>query len=337
MSPRIRALLSSALLSVLAMPASSGPLRVITTTPDLGSLVATVGGPEVDVTSLVKGPQDPHSLEPRPSFIAKLHRADLFVQMGMELEQGWTPPLLRSARNPALLPGGPGHLDASTGIDALEVPAASTDRSQGDVHPYGNPHYLTDPLEGVRVAARIRDRLTELRPAGAAGFAERFDGFASSVAEHLVGTAWVGRHGAPAILRAAKRGRLREMSPELPLGGWLGNLPASGVLAVEDHQLWAYFAARFGIQLVGRLEPQPGIAPTTRHLSQVVAQVEELDIPIVLASVYFDPRHARWIAERTSAQVVELAHQPGALPDTPDYLSTIDFNVRALTKALQER
>jgi len=325
------------LLAWAAMPAAAGPkrLQVVATTTDLGSLVTSVGGEDVEVTTLVKGPQDPHAIEPRPSFISKLHRADAFVLTGMELELGWAPPLLRSARNPDILPGGRGYVDASTVVSALEVPVVSADRSMGDVHPLGNPHYLTDPLNGVRAAGLLRDRLARLRPEREAEFAHRFEAFASATAERLVGPELVSRHGAAKILQAIERGALGGLEGGTDPGGWLGALPPPGTNAVEDHQFWAYFAARFGLVLVGRLEPQPGIAPTTRHLGEIVELVEERGIPVILASAYFDPRHARWVAERTGATVLRLAHQPGARPETPDYLGTIDFNVRALARALE--
>jgi len=330
-------LLVAVFIAEAALPASAGPLRVVATTPNLGSLIASVGGAHVEVTTLAKGPQDPHSLEPRPSFITKLHRADLFVLVGMELEQGWVPPLLRSARNPKVLPGASGYLDASTAIAPLEIPTAAADRSMGDVHPYGNPHYLTDPLNGVRVARLIRDRLSARQPEHEATFTTLFEAFSRATAERLVGADWVARHGTDATLRAIGQGTLGEWTGEEPLAGWLGSLPPPGTNAIEDHQFWAYFAARFGLNLVGRLEPRPGVPPTTRHLGQVIETMNQREIPLILASAYFDPRHARWVSERTGASVVSLAHQPGARPDTPDYLSTIDFNVRALATALKGR
>ena len=153
----------SALVLGLAAAAKGEPLRVVATLPDLGDLAKRVGGSEVAVTVLVKGPQDAHFLEPRPSFVRALHEADLFVLNGMELEVGWVPPLLQSARNPEILAGAPGYVDASRAITPIEVPAAVS-RAMGDVHPQGNPHYLTDPCNGMRVAALLRDRLAERDP-----------------------------------------------------------------------------------------------------------------------------------------------------------------------------
>jgi zinc/manganese transport system substrate-binding protein len=163
-----RALGRALALAALAQGAASlgraaETLRVVATVPDLGSLAQAVGGDAVDVTVLVKGPQDPHFLEPRPSFVRALHDADLFVVVGMDLEIGWVPPLLGTARNPGIAVGGPGYVDASTAIVPLEVPQGAVTRALGDVHPFGNPHYLTDPVNGLRVAALLRDRLAAAR------------------------------------------------------------------------------------------------------------------------------------------------------------------------------
>ena len=330
--------LAAALVACAIATANAGlaaPLRVVATVPDLGAIAEAIGGDEVAVTVLVKGPQDAHFLEPRPSFVQALHEADLFVLVGMDLEIGWVPPLLKTARNPGILPGGPGYVDASTAIVPLEAPQGTVTRAMGDVHPYGNPHYLTDPVNGVRVAALLRDRLSERRPEAAAGFADRYRGFASEVAGKLVGPeAASGRNGEE-VVRAVDDGRIDALLGGAPSGGWLGVLRAAvGRPAVEDHKLWEYFARRFGLELVGTLEPKPGIAPTTSHLEQIVQLVQARGVGLILASPYFDPRHARWVAERTGARVVELAHQAGARDGANGYLGTIDYNVRALAAAL---
>jgi ABC-type Zn uptake system ZnuABC Zn-binding protein ZnuA len=321
-----------------AAPAAAEPLEVVATVPDLGSLARAVGGDEVEVFVLARGPQDAHFVEPRPSFVRRLHDADLYAQQGMQLEIGWAPVLLQGARNPGILPGGPGHLDASSVIPALEVPTTPVDRSMGDLHPYGNPHYLSDPLNGLRVAALLRDKLSELRPAAAEGFRARYDAFAAALVGKLVGADLVRRHGAEELARRVEDGTLLAFLGEggaAQLGGWLGLLPAGGDLeAVQDHRLWPYFARRFGLDLIGTLEPLPGIAPTTRHLSDVVERMRRDDVKLILASSYFNPRHAHWVAERTGAAVVPMAHQVGAREGTEDYLAVIDYNVSQVVGAL---
>lgn len=329
----LRALVLSAAMAVAAA-AGAEPLRVVATVPDLGSLAGSVGGDGVRVTVLVKGPQDPHFLEPRPSFVRALHEADAFLVVGMELESGWVPPLLRTARNPRILPGSPGHVDASAAIVPLDVPQGELTRAMGDVHPYGNPHYLTDPVNGLRVAALLRDRFSALRPEGAEAFAGGYGRFAAELAERLVGAEAAAGRDPEAIARAVEEGRIEAFLGGTEVGGWLGAAHAlAGQRALEDHKLWEYLARRFGLELAGTLEPKPGIAPTTSHLEEVVRTVGERGVRLILASPYFDPRHARWVAERTGARVVALAHQAGAREGTPDYLAAVDHNVRALAEA----
>jgi ABC-type Zn uptake system ZnuABC Zn-binding protein ZnuA len=336
----VRRLVVAGLLALAAGPSAAGPLRVVATVPDLGSLVRQLGGEEVDVVVLTKGPQDPHYVEPRPSFIRALHRADLFVLTGMDLEKGWAPVLLGSARNADILPGSPGYLDASVVIEPLQVPGAGADRALGDLHPYGNPHYLTDPVNGLRVATLIRDKLSELLPEGASRFRAARDAFSQRLLEQLLGPELLERHPADALAARIESGGLdgflRDAGQLELLGGWLGALrDHRGTRAAEEHQFWAYFARRFGLELVTTLEPFPGIAPTTRHLAKVVRVVEAEDVRVILSSAYFDPSHARWVAERTGARVVPMAHQSGARDGAEDYLGTIDYNVRRLLEALQ--
>lgn len=320
---------------LVSLPAAADPLHVVTSTPDLADLVHQVGGDEIDATSLVRGPQDPHFLDPRPTFVRQLHDADLYVEVGLGLEVGWSPVLQKAARNPAIRPGGERYVDASRAIVPLDVPTGAVDRSQGDVHAGGNPHYLSDPLNGLRVARLLAERLAAVRPEAAAKFEAGAAAFERAVLERLVGAELAASRPAPELVAALDEGRLDALGGEAALGGWLGQLRAAqGVLAIEDHRLWPYFAKRFGLVLVGELEPIPGIAPTTAHLTQVVALVKERGVRLLLASPYFDARHARTVADRTGIPVVTLAHQTGALPGADDYLSTVGRNVKAVADAL---
>lgn len=317
-------------------PPATADLKVVTTTTDLGSLASIVGGDAVDVTALIKGPQDAHFIEPLPSYIRKLHDADLFVLMGLDLEIGWAPVLIRSARNSAVQPGGRGYLDASAAVVPLEVPTTTVDRSMGDVHAYGNPHYLTDPINGVRVARLIRDRLSALEPSRQADFVENTRALEETIARRLVGDALVKSLGASQVIELADQDRLlstlESQGRSAALGGWLGAVrPHAGARAIQDHRLWSYFARRFGLDPVETLEPLPGIPPTARHLQEVVERARAEGVAGILASPYFDPRHARWVSEKTGIPVVPMAHQPGAREGTGDYVATIDYNVRQWT------
>ncbi len=333
-----RLLLAAVALAAPGSAAATEALHVVTTTPDLAALTREVGGDAVDAVALVKGPQDPHFVEPRPSFIRQLHDADLFVQQGLELEVGWVPVLLQSARNAAILPGGPGFVDASVAIVPLEVPTTAIDRSMGDVHPYGNPHYLADPINGLRVARLLRDRLQALRPADAERFAAGYRDFESRLLARLVGPELAKSADPDALVAAVEQDRLDAFAAShggAPLRGWLGAMaPYRGTEVVQDHRIWPYFTRRFGLVPVAELEPKPGIAPTTAHLAEVIERVRADAVPLLLATPYFDPRHAMRVADKTGAKVVVLAHQVGALEGTDDYLQTVDRNVGRVADAL---
>jgi ABC-type Zn uptake system ZnuABC Zn-binding protein ZnuA len=205
----------------------------------------------------------------------------------------------------------------------------------GDVHPYGNPHYLLDPVNGLRVAALLRDRFAARRPERGEALAERYRALARELAARLAGPELAGTHDPETVVRAVEDGTLATLAARTHPGGWLGELRrTAGSEAVEDHKLWEYLARRFDIALVATLEPKPGIAPTTSHLEEVVKRIQERRVRLILTSPYFDPRHARWVAERTGARVVPLSHQTGARDGTGDYLANVEYNVRALREAL---
>lgn len=322
-----------------AAPAASAPLRVCATTPDLGSLARAIGGPEVEVSVFAKGTEDPHFLEARPSFIKELSQAQLLVVNGLDLEVGWLPPLLAGSRNAAVQVGARGHLDASRAVQPLEVPTGTIDRTSGDVHPFGNPHYLLDPVNGLAVADAIRAKLEALRPAARQGFTERFEAFRARLATAMLGERLGGKYPLEKIAELAALGKLdaflETQNESTLLGGWFGTLRAArGAKAVSDHNLWPYFARRFGIDIVGLLEPLPGYPPTTRHLEAVIGEMRAEHVRLILASAYYDPRHARFVAQQTGAVVASMASQPGARPGTNDYLAMIDYDVRAVAVAL---
>jgi len=329
---------------VLATPFVSAqdaarPIQVCSTVPELGSLVREVGGDRVSVTVFAKGTEDPHFVEAKPSFIKALSQCDLYIQVGMDLEIGWAPVLLQNARNGAVLPGAPGFLDASKVISPLEIPTGPTDRSMGDVHPLGNPHYLLDPLNGLKVARLIRDKLSELRPNHKTYFDERYAAFSKRLGTALVGEKLARKYDVEKLALLSERGRLGAFiagqGEEALLGGWLGlMLPHYGSKAVDDHNMWPYFTRRFGIHVIGHLEPKPGVSPTTSHLRMLVDRMRVEGVKAVLAVPYYDPRHARFISEHTGARVVNLANQVGAREGADDYLRMFDYNIRQLTAAL---
>ncbi|MCK6553291.1 metal ABC transporter substrate-binding protein [Candidatus Binatia bacterium] len=315
------------------------PLKVVATTPDLGSLVQAVGGDDVGVTVLAKGPEDPHFVEARPSYIKALSEADLYLQIGMGLEAGYVPLLLQNARNARVLPGAGGYVDASAAITPMQVPTGLVDPSMGDVHPFGNPHYLLDPINGLNVARLIRDNLARIRPERAAHYAERYAMLEKAIGASLVGEELAARYDPQKLARLFEYGKLdaflAQQGDANKLGGWLGRLaPYPGTRAVDDHNMWPYFGRRFGIDIVGHLEPKPGIPPTTSHLKDLVQLMRAQNVKLIFAAPYYDPRHARFVAEATGARTAYLAHQVGGRPGTDDYLQMIDFNVRTVADLL---
>lgn len=315
------------------------PLRVCATLPDLGSLVQEVGGDQVAVTVFAKGMENPHFVEAKPSFVKALSRADLFIQGGLEMEVAWVPVLLQNARNGRVLPGSPGYLDAATVITPLDMPTGTIDRSMGDVHPEGNPHYLLDPMNGLKVAKLVRDRLAELRPVKKAYFHDRYESFRRNTAAATVGERLAAKYEIEKLALLFEQGRLgaflKERKDDAPLGGWLGSmLPHAGTKVVADHNMWPYFARRFGISVRGFLEPKPGVSPSTSHLGSLVAQMRTEAIKIIIATPYFDAKALKFTADKSGARIVNLAHQVGARQGADDYLGVIDYNVQALTAAL---
>ena len=333
-----------AVLACLLAPMSQAaePLRVCATVPELGSLAEEVGGAEVTVTVFTKGTESAHFTVPKPSFIKALNACHAYVQMGLELEIGWAPALLQNARNAAVLPGGAGFIDASVVISPHGVPSGTVDRSMGDIHPGGNPHYLVDPMNGLRVAALLRDRFSGLRPDARDLFDARYADFRQRLGDALVGEGLSRKYDFEKLALLAEHGRLAgfldAQGDTALLGGWLSALhPYAGTKVVTEHDGWSYFLERFGLEVTVFLEPIPGVPPTTSHLGAVIERMLAEQIGVVLTTAYFDPRYARFVAEKTGAAVVPVAHQVGARPGTGDYLSMTDYNVNQVAAALAGR
>lgn len=322
--------------------ADDPPLKVCATVAELGALARDVGGDQVQVTVITKPTEDPHFTPARPSQIKAVSECDLYVRVGLELEFGWETILLNNSRNGKVIPGGQGFVDASTAIVPMEVPVVIIDRSMGDIHPQGNPHYLSDPVNGLRVARLLRDKLSQFRPAKTAYFDTRLADFERRLEVALVGEPLARKYEAEKLATLAEYGKLgaflKEQGDYDQLGGWLqATEPYYGTKVIDDHPMWPYFARRFGLVVVGHLEPRPGFPPTTKHLGDLVALVKTERVPLVLASAYYDPRHARFIAENTGATVLAMANQAGARPGTDDYLGMVDYNVRQVVDAMRAR
>lgn len=323
-----------------AAPAAEPPLEICATVPELGALAREIGGDHVDVSVIAKPTEDPHFTPARPSQVKAVSECDMYVRVGLELEVGWESVLLNNSRNTKVVPGGQGFVDASTAIVPMEVPVVPIDRSMGDIHGQGNPHYLSDPVNGLRVARLLRDKLAQFRPAEVAFFDGRLADFQRRLDVALVGEKLAAKYEAEKLATLAEYGKLggflKAQGEYDLLGGWLGKVePYYGTKVVDDHPMWPYFARRFGLVVVGHLEPRPGFPPTTKHLSDLVALMKTERVRLVLASAYYDPRHARFIAEATGATVLAMANQAGARPGTESYLDFVDYNVRQVADALR--
>ena len=300
-------LLSAAFLSSLlaATPsARAAGLKVVTSTEDLAALSREVGGERISVEAIAKGYQDPHYVEAKPSFILKLHSADLLVVVGRELEIGWLPPLLQQSRNEKIQVGSRGYLDASLTVKILDIPQGQITRAMGDVHPLGNPHYWLDPGNGRRIAQAIQAKLSELQPADAAFFAQRFADFDKR------------------LLEAEKR--------------WDAAMaPFKGTKIVTYHRSWPNFVERFGLDVIGYVEPKPGIPPSPQHTIDLMAEMKKVKAAIILVEPYFDLKTPNSVARETGAKVVVLSPSVGSEKEITDYIRLFDYNVNLIVGALK--
>jgi len=289
----------------LAARQAGAALQVVTTTEDLASITREVGGDKVKVESLSRGYQDPHFVEAKPSFVIKLHSADLLVVVGRELEIGWLPPLVTQARNAKVQPGGAGYLDASLHAKILDIPTGQLTRAMGDVHPQGNPHYWLDPDNGRRIADDVAKKLGALDGANAAYYAERQAAFDKKLAE--AGQRWDAMMG-----------------------------PYKGLKIVTYHRSWPNFTDRFGLDVVGYVEPRPGIPPTPGHTLDLIKEMKAKNVKIILVEPYFDLKTPNSIARETGAKVLVLPPSVGGEKGIDDYVELFDHDMQMLVAAIKE-
>jgi zinc/manganese transport system substrate-binding protein len=280
-------------------------LNVIATTEDLASIGREVGGDRITIESIAKGYQDPHFVEAKPSFILKLQKADVLIVVGRELEIGWLPPLVQQSRNGKIQPGAEGYLDASLGAQILEMPTGQITRAMGDVHPLGNPHYWMDPENGKRIAKEIADKLDQLRPNDRAYFDMRLNDFT-------------------ARLDAAEKRWLAMMAPY------------KGTKVVTYHRSFPNFAERFGLEIVGYVEPRPGIPPTPQHTLDLMNEMKRQNVKIVLVEPYFDLKTPEAIGRETGAHVLVMPPSVGGVKEVPDYFKLFDYDINLFVDAMKK-
>jgi zinc/manganese transport system substrate-binding protein len=293
-------------LGALCLPnrAEAKKLTVVTATTDLAALAQEVGGDKIQVESIAKGYQDPHFVEAKPSFLLKLRQADLLIVVGLQLEIGWLPPLINQSGNPRIQVGAAGYLDASQFAEILDIPTGTVTRAMGDVHPLGNPHYWLDPDNGRRIARGIAGKLGELDPPNNAYYQERFQDFDKR-------------------LTAAEQKWDAEMKPY-----W-------GRKVVTYHNSFPNFAKHFHLNVIGYVEPRPGIPPTPSHTIELIGLMKRENCKVILVEPYFDLKTPQSIARETGAVVVQYLPSVGGEKDVTDYFKLFDYDIGLLTKAFQ--
>ena len=300
-----RRIFVAALASVLVAPvaAHAQKLRVVTSTTDLRDIANAVGGSRITATHIAAGYQDPHFVDAKPSFVLQLRKADAFAYVGLDLEIGWMSTLLDGARNRRIAVGSPGNIDVSTVIPVLDV-RLTADRSQGDVHPRGNPHYWLHPENGKRIALLFRDRFTQLDPQGASAYA-------ASAARFIATIDSTTRALGPQL--AAIRGK--------PVVGW--------------HTSWRYFQEFTGMNIVGFVEPKPGVPPSPSHLAGLIQQMKRAGAKVIIMEPFYDRKIADFVARNAGAKVLVLPPSVEGIKGVDNYLALMDYDVRQLAEALR--
>src|SRR6476619_1998327 len=301
----LTALLVGALFAAASPARAQGKLNVVTTTEDFAAIAREVGGDRITVESIARGYQDPHFVEAKPSFILKLQKADLLIVVGRELEIGWLPPLIQQSRNAKVQPGGDAYVDASLQAQILEMPTGQITRAMGDVHPSGNPHYWLDPENGKRIGKEIADKLSQLRPNDRATFEQRLADFSSR------------------LDAAEKR--------------WLAAVaPYKGIKIVTYHRSFPNFADRFGLDIIGYVEPRPGIPPTPQHTLDLINEMKRQNVKSVMVEPYFDLKTPNSIGQQTGAQVRVMPPSVGGVKETSDYFKLFDYDIGLLVNAIKK-
>ena len=298
---RIKSLAAIAAFIAAVTPVQA-KLNVVTTTPDFGALAETIGGKNVTVLTLARPTEDPHFVDAKPSYILKLNRADVLIEGGAELEIGWLPPLVQGARNAKIAAGAPGRISAAKELQLMEIPS-TLDRSQGDIHAAGNPHFMTDPANARIVAQNITDAFCAADPAASADYKAGLKGFTDQL--------------------------------DLKLAEWEQKLaPYRGRQVVAYHNMWPYFARRFGLKIELFLEPKPGIPPSPSHLAEIISQMKSRNIGIVMVEPFQNRKTAEVVAANTGAIVVDVTQYPGGVKGSEGgYIQLMDYLVNTLAKA----
>ncbi|MEP6748987.1 MAG: metal ABC transporter substrate-binding protein [Bacteroidota bacterium] len=292
-----------ALLLIIVLNAGAATIKIVTTTMDMKSIAELIGAGKVSVQSIATGYQNPHFVDPKPSYIISLSNADLFVTVGLDLETGWSPQLLSSSRNAKIQKGSPGYVDASEGIGLLQVPS-SLNRGEGDIHIYGNPHYWLDPLNGKVIARNITNGLERIDPADKPFFEANLNAFLVKIDS-----------------------KLKEWEAKMA--------PFKGTKVIAYHNEWVYFERRFGLEIVDFMEPKPGIPPSPSQLVKVIKEVIADKIKVIISSPYFTTSSSDVVAKQTGVKELTLATSTAAFSSIKNYFDLFDYDIDQLTAVLK--
>lgn len=293
------------LLAAANLCQGAAKINLITATQDLASLASEIGGDRITVEAIAKGYQDPHFVEPKPSFLLKLRNADLLAVVGLQLEIGWLPPLITQSGNSKIQVGANGYLDMSQFCQVLEIPTGQVTRAMGDVHPLGNPHYWLDPENGRRIAKAFQNKFSEMRNGDTAYFAQRYADFDKRITE------------------AEKR--------------WEAAMaPYKGRKVITYHRSFPNFCERFGLVVADYVEPRPGIPPTPSHTLELINTMKRENIKLVLVEPYFDMRTPNSIAQATGGTAQVILPSVGGVKEVTNYFELFDYDIKLLTTAFEK-
>lgn len=293
------------ILLVLIHPLAFAKLKIVTTTTDLAALAKEVGGNLVEVKSLIRGSQDPHYIEPKPSYATMMNKADLFVAMGLSLEVGWVPTLLPQSRNPKIQRGHKGFIEPYQGLKILEIPTGEIDRSGGDIHPEGNPHYLLDPRNGIFVAKNLANKIANLDPANNATYQKNYKRFAKDMRGKIA--AW-----------NKKLARFKDTK------------------VITHHKTFTYFANWLGLEIVDRIESRPGIPPSPKHMVDLIKLIKKQNIPFILLENYYNQKPAKKLAKETNIKILNLPVAVNGVNTVTSYAGLFDYLVSKLQRSNNE-
>jgi ABC-type Zn uptake system ZnuABC Zn-binding protein ZnuA len=327
------------LLSLGTPPAA--PVKVVTSLTTYAAIAREIVGDRGTVSSIAVGDENPHYVQPKPSFVPTLARADLFVTTGLDLEL-WVPALLDKAGNSRVTEGGPGYVAAYSGIDLLDVPT-SFSRTQGDIHVYGNPHIWTDPLNAVQIARNILAGLKRVAPADAEYFTAREKDFEDRIYKALFGAELVQLLGGQTLADLDRQGKLFDFlkarqyqgAPLINrLGGWLKQaLPFRGTVVACYHKEWDYFSREYQVSCFDYIEPKPGIPPTPRHVQEIIVGMKQKHIPVLLSTNYYDRSQVQEVAQRTGAKAVIVPSNTGGAQGINTYFDLMNLWITELGRA----